>query len=178
MTIGPKSIMEGKGERAQSSAEFVAIFPMLLILLFLMIEFGWLVKNYLVVTNAGREVARCAAVDLCQNSSGTSITATQLATNRIGAGAGVHGDDAAAIQFSIHNIDHDSNGPDRGDTLVVCIDSPSRSVTPLLIFAGWTGVLPNPVHLKARTEMRVEAQTGYTGADLGADPGDGSCSPN
>jgi hypothetical protein len=165
VSIRPKHIM-GRSEKGQSTAEFIAVLPFLLLLFFLIVEFGWLLKNYLVVTNAGREVARCAAVDDCRLDS-VVVTATDLAIDRIRDGGGVYPDDVGEIEFSIH---HTGTGV-KGDSLIVCIESPSRAVTPLTIFAGWTGVLPNPVPLRARTEMRIEAPNGYSGADLSGSSG-------
>jgi hypothetical protein len=163
------------GERAQTTAEFVAVLPMLLILLFLVIEFGWLLKNYIVVTNASREVARCAAVNRCLDN-GALVEATVLAESRIRDGAGIHPDDIPAILFSIHYIDSDNNDSiNTGEGLIVCIQSPSRAVTPLTIFAGWAGVLPNPVPLKAKTVARVEIP--YAGGDL-TEGADSSCTPS
>ena len=165
-----------KDQRAQSTAEFVVVFPMLLLLLFAMIEFGWMLKNFLVVTNTTREVARYAAVNRC-NHDGALLTAEGLAAQRLNAGAGIHGDDD--ILFSIHYIDEDFSGDqNRGDSLIVCIESPSRHVTPLLAFSSMVGVLPNPVPLRARTEMRVEvAYDGGDGSDLIAS-GASSCTPS
>jgi hypothetical protein len=183
MSIGPKAIMRrlGGGERAQTSAEFVVVVPMLLILVFLMVEFGWLLKNYIVVTNAAREVARCAAVNRCLLN-GSTVEAHELAVSRIRDGAGVHPDDANGmawphrILFSIHYIDDNGNGNvSSGESMIVCIQSPSRAVTPLTIFAGWAGVLPNPVPLKARTETRVEIPYSGSDLDVGADS---SCTPS
>ena len=66
-----------KRERGQTTAEFVIVVPFLLLLFFLMVDFGWLFKNWLVVTNTGREVAR-RAVSNCR-------------LNRCGSGPGYPG---------------------------------------------------------------------------------------
>jgi hypothetical protein len=176
MGVEPNDTVRKIGsQRGQASAEFVALFPLLLAVLFVVIEFGWQLKNYLVVTNAGREAARCAAVDRCQHE-GADVDATELALERIHDGGAIHPDDTPAFQIYLVDEDTPLDGIEPGDSLVVCIESPSRHVTPLGIFAGWAGVLPNPVPIRARTEMRVERP--YTGADVSADPGDGSCSPS
>src|SRR5688572_13999686 len=74
-----------KRERGQSTAEFVMVVPFLLLLFFLMVDFGWIFKNYLVVTNTGREVARCAVVSKC-SVDGTEVGPEELAKSRISAG--------------------------------------------------------------------------------------------
>jgi hypothetical protein len=147
-----------RGERAQTTTEFVVIFPALLLLLFLMLEFGWMLKNYIVVTNAGREVARCAAVNRCRYD-GAPIGYEALALKRVEDGAAIGSGDVSDFLFSIHFIDEDGSGtgdPNKGDSIVVCIASPSGAVTPLRAFAAMVGVMPDPFLLKARTEMRVE----------------------
>jgi hypothetical protein len=104
---------------------------------------------------------------------GAIVSARELADSRIRDGAAIYGSDD--FTFDIHYVDQDGNGIiSKRDSLIVCIDSPSRAVTPLTIFAGWTGVLPNPFHLKARSEMRVEVP--YAGL-TGDSPGDSTCSP-
>jgi hypothetical protein len=100
------------------------------------------------------------------NVDGSPVTAQALADSRIHSGGAIHPDDD--FTFEIFWVDEDgSTDQNLGDSLVVCIDSPSRHITPLTIFAGWAGVLPNPVSLKSRTEMRVEIP--YDGGD-GSDP--------
>src|SRR6187431_2429381 len=67
-----------KRERGQTTAEFVLVLPALLLFFFLMVDFGWMLKNWIVVTNTAREVARCAVVDNC-SLNGTAVTPQQLA---------------------------------------------------------------------------------------------------
>jgi hypothetical protein len=150
------------------------IFPALLVLLFLMLEFGWMLKNYIVVTNAGREVARCAAVNRCRYD-GAAIAYDDLALQRVRDGSAIGSGDVDEFLFSIHFIDEDGSGtgdPNKGDSIVVCIASPSGAVTPLRAFAAMAGIMPDPFLLKARTEMRVEVPD--TAMANGADS---SCAP-
>jgi hypothetical protein len=170
-----------RGERAQTTTEFVVVFPMLLLLFFLMLEFGWMLKNYIVVTNTVREVARCAAVDRCRYE-GTTVTARELAEHRIDDGRAIASSDAGDFKFSIHYVDEDGDTPpvqEKGDSLVVCIESPSGAVTPLRAFAAMAGIIPDPFPLKARAEMRIEAKDGYQGGDLGGpiSSGGSACTP-
>jgi hypothetical protein len=176
MNLPPKSKISRKidRERGQSATEFVLIFPALLLFVFLIVDFGWLFKNYIVVTNAGREAARCAAVDNCKLE-GADVTATEMAIQRIKSGGAIHSGDT--VLTDVHWIDEDGDGqPGKGDSIVFCLQSPSRWVTPLLAFASMVGIVPNGnMPLKARTEMRLEKP--YTGGDLGAE-GDTACAPS
>jgi hypothetical protein len=165
-----------RGERAQSTTEFVVIFPALLILLFLMLEFGWMLKNYIVVTNAGREVARCAAVNRCRYE-GAAIAPEDLALQRVRDGAAIGSGDVGSFLFSVHYVEEGTTlgQIDKGDSLVICIASPSGAVTPLRAFAAMAGIVPDPFLLKARTEMRVEVP--WTGSPAIASGADSSCTP-
>jgi Flp pilus assembly protein TadG len=47
-----------RGERAQSLVEFALIFPLFLVLVMGIIDFGWALRDYVTITNAAREGAR------------------------------------------------------------------------------------------------------------------------
>ncbi|HYM15302.1 MAG TPA: TadE family protein [Dehalococcoidia bacterium] len=51
-----------KLERGQSLAEFAVVLPLLMLLVFGVVEFGSVMKSYIQLTNASREAARYAAL--------------------------------------------------------------------------------------------------------------------
>ncbi|HNS51321.1 MAG TPA: pilus assembly protein [Anaerolineae bacterium] len=51
-----------KGGQGQGLVEYALILPLLLLLLFGIVEFGWAVFAYNTVGNAAREVARCCVI--------------------------------------------------------------------------------------------------------------------
>jgi len=53
-----------KNEKGASAVEFALILPILIILVFGIVEFGIAFNNYITITHAAREGARIAAVDL------------------------------------------------------------------------------------------------------------------
>ena len=53
-----------KSEKGASAVEFAIILPILIILVFGIVEFGIAFNNYITITHAAREGARIAAVDL------------------------------------------------------------------------------------------------------------------
>ena len=55
-------MMRWKKEEGQAVVEFALILPILILLIFGMIDFGWLFYNKIEVNNASREGARYAAV--------------------------------------------------------------------------------------------------------------------
>ena len=75
-----------KSERGQVTAEFIVVLPLLLLFFFLTLDFGWQIKNWLVVTNAAREADRCAIASSCfLNDSGSSeaVTPETLVQSRL-----------------------------------------------------------------------------------------------
>ena len=53
-----------KNEKGASAVEFALILPILIMLVFGIVEFGIAFNNYITITHAAREGARIAAVDL------------------------------------------------------------------------------------------------------------------
>ncbi|GAH83835.1 unnamed protein product [marine sediment metagenome] len=53
-----------KSEKGASAVEFAIILPILIILVFGIVQFGIAFNNYITITHAAREGARIAAVDL------------------------------------------------------------------------------------------------------------------
>lgn len=51
-----------KSEKGQGLVEFALVFPLLMILILGMIEFGWILNGKITLTNAAREGARVAAI--------------------------------------------------------------------------------------------------------------------
>ena len=168
-----------KRERGQTTAEFVMVFPFLILLFFLMVDFGWLFKNYLVVTNTGREVARCAVVSSCKDSSGDDVGPVALATDRINAGLfGNIGTTTVTVEF----IDIASpTGLSKGDSILVCIEAENEYISPVMPFlsmvTGGSDALPDPLPLRSRTEMRAEnVPSSWEFYDDIVESADGSCS--
>jgi len=162
MRLLPNARMRGAGQRGQTTAEFVIVFPMLILLFFLMLEFGWLLKNWIVVTNSAREAARCAIAQSCAID-GTPTDPVTLIFSRLGSGITGNLDvnrdgklDAADVDIDIEIVDNDGNStPTAGDSLVVCIQAGNKPITPAPVFLS-AGTLPDPLPLAAREEMIIE----------------------
>jgi Flp pilus assembly protein TadG len=71
--------------RAQSTVELALVFPLVWLLLMAIVEFGWLIKNTMTMTNAARETARSAALGNPQSVIFTQATntATPLALSSV-----------------------------------------------------------------------------------------------
>jgi Flp pilus assembly protein TadG len=186
MNIRPKNTISDR-ERGIVTAEFVIIVPMLLFLFFLMVDFGWLLKNWLVVTNAARESTRCAIASSCtydfdDGSGPVPVSPETIALARMhNSGVSTQTNLAADPVVEATYVDQDlSGGINQGDTVVVCIRADNQYITPVLPFlsfisgGGGNGGLPDPMPLAAREEMLVDfVEPDGILEDLA--PGNGKC---
>ncbi|ACX52170.1 TadE family protein [Ammonifex degensii KC4] len=123
-------------EKGQAAVELALTLPLLLLILFALVEFGRVFFAYLVITNAAREGARLAAVG------GSDVAIVDRVK-----------DAAAGLEQGKLQVEVSPSAPDRvsGTTAVVKVSYPVNLLLPLP-----PGVLPNPVVLKAQASMRVE----------------------
>jgi hypothetical protein len=128
----------------------VVIFPLIILFFFLIVDFGWLLKNWIVVTNSAREVARCAATQSCADGDGTEIAPSALGCLRLS--QGITGN------LSTKDIDIEYGE----ESVVVFIEADNEYIGPVLgLFSFVTGnALPDPMPLRAREEMRIEIPGG------------------
>jgi Flp pilus assembly protein TadG len=71
-----------RDERGQTMAEFAIVLPILIVLLFGIVQFGILFNNYVTLTDAARAGARAAAVSRQNgNPSGTATAAVRSSAN-------------------------------------------------------------------------------------------------
>jgi hypothetical protein len=137
-------------ERGQTTAEFVVIVPLILLFFFLIVDFGWLLKNWIVVTNSAREVARCAATRSCEDADGTDLLPSDLGCLRLNQGiTGNLGSKNVEVEYGAESV-------------VVRIEAQNEYIGPVLgLFSLVSaGGLPDPMPLRAREEMRIEIPGG------------------
>ncbi|MGR3765924.1 TadE/TadG family type IV pilus assembly protein [Rossellomorea sp. NS-SX7] len=115
-----------KSEKGQSLAEYALVLPLLLLLIFGIIDFGRYFHAYLTVDHAGREAARAAS--LGNNAVDAAV--------RNGAGIGLS---SGHVQVS-----------ESGGEAVVRIVYPITFVTPVI------GSLVGPLQVDNTTIMRIE----------------------
>lgn len=155
-----------RSERAQTTAEFVIVFPFMLLFLFLIIDFGWLLKNWLVVTNSAREAARCTVANRC-----TDDDPVALAISRVLDGGVVTASEVATLlKAKVFYVDSDNNNiASAGEGVVVCVQAKSKFISPLIPFLDWLvggGILDadgdRAMPLAAREEMILEDTSHYS----------------
>lgn len=129
-----------QSERGQSLVEFSLVLPMLLILLFAIIDFGRAFYAYNIVTNGAREGARTAAV---QRSTSDVNTAVANATTGL---------ESSKVTKTYSNIQGD-----QGETVTVTVNYAFSYVTPLSpllsLFGGSSLSTPT---ISSTAKMRLE----------------------
>lgn len=125
-----------RDNRGQSLVEMALVLPLLIIILFGIIEFGRVFHSYLMITHASREGARVGVVG---QSNGDIEQRIQNATTL----------NLDKLTITITPSDQGARTP--GVPLTVLVDYQVELFTPIL-----GSILPNPVELQAQTTMRME----------------------
>ncbi len=122
--------------KGQSMVETALILPIILLILFGIIEFGRIFNAYIIIGNASREGARHAVVG---GSDSDIIGTINYNTSTL---------DATAISIT---ITPSSANRVRGIAVTVKVDYDVEIVVPLI-----SSILPSPFTLTSRTVMRME----------------------
>ena len=145
-----------KRQRGQAMVEFALVLPLLLIITFIIIDFGFAFSQWVIITNATREGARLGA---------TGKSADLVATRTIDASNGTL--DGVGDVVTVEYLDLNGDGVGIGDQVVVKARHDYNLLTPLDSFLNLTGL--NPIVLSACSDMRVEITV------VGATGGGSSC---
>ena len=121
--------------------EFALVLPLLLIVLFIMVDFGVGFARWIAITNATREGARLAAVGADES----AITQKVVDTSN---------DVLTASDVSVGYLDVDGDGVAIGDSVVVRADYDYALMTPLGRFLS--GLKFTSINFKACADMRLE----------------------
>lgn len=147
-------LRRGRASRGQSLVEFVLIFPILIILVFGVIDFSMGIRSYVSLTNATREGARYGAVG---NPLGSSITTCVGQPNTTVSGRvctvseGLHKD-----QMTVTPECDPSCEP--GNSLHVAATYQYDFFTPLGDMIGFFsgGSFPETIDMESSVDMRLE----------------------
>lgn len=126
-----------KSPRGQSLVEMALVIPILIIVLFGILEFGRIFHSYLVITHAAREGARFGVISKDVDQIKQKVR-----------------DTSGGINLQLGDIDVNPSANDNlttGVPLTVTVDYEVELFTPVL-----ADILPNPVPLSASSTMRVE----------------------
>jgi len=125
-----------KNEKGQALVELAVVLPVLLLLMFGIIEFGRIYGAYLNISSAAREAVRAGVV---------GATDSQMEAVVHSATAGLDGDSLTV------NITPDETLRKRGEQLKVHLGYNVKIYAPII-----SGIIGDPFPLAAETTMRVE----------------------
>jgi hypothetical protein len=133
--------------------EFALVLPLLTMLVFGIVDFGWAFSQNIDLRNAAREGGRLAAVN-----AGTGADATARRNDliaQIKARSPELEDSQTAVYIALQDDDGDGDPGERGETVVVCIRYPLRSIT---------GITDRflAAALTTKTVMRMEQVASFT----------------
>jgi Flp pilus assembly protein TadG len=127
-----------KSQRGQSLVELALTLPVIILVLFGILEFGRISYSYIVITHAAREGARAGAVGKTDAEIVATIRETAPLPN-------------ADTNLHITKLEPSESARTSGLPLTVEVAYDVELVTPL-----FDKLLPNPFTLKSRVTMRIE----------------------
>jgi Flp pilus assembly protein TadG len=151
-----KTKMTIKNQKGAAAVEFALIAPLLFVLLFGIVEFGFLLYNQVMITNAAREGARAGIIFKTSRPTLAEITTvvnTYCATHMI------NFDPSQTPATSIVQTDNSipANGtPDSGDSLEVTVQYTYNFLLFPNLAKLFGGFFANIQNLNAVTRMRYE----------------------
>jgi Flp pilus assembly protein TadG len=148
----PRSVV--KGVRGQSLVEFALVLPVLMILIFGIIDFGMGLRSYISLTNAVREGGRFAALGnpAGEPSDCDGATNTTVIGRVCVAIEGLNLDDLDDVSVSY------PSGQAPGNSVLVSAQYTYEYITPLGDIVGFFsgGTFPETLTLATSTDMRLE----------------------
>ena len=129
-------MLDFKENKGQSIVEIALILPVILLILFGIIQFGIIFNADLIITNASREGAREAAVGVSDTEIVNTIKASMATLDE---------------EFVNITISPSSSSRVTGAQVSVQIDYNIQIVMPII-----SNIIPNPFKISAKTVMRVE----------------------
>jgi Flp pilus assembly protein TadG len=144
-------VMRMKDEQGTAVVEFAIVAPLLFLILFGIIEFGILLYDKAMITNASREGARAGIVFRPsriiaeEDDEITDVVQAYCADHLISFGSG------SGLTVSISR-----SGVEAGDNLTVSVDYPFQFLVVSNLVALIAGSAGNPIVLNAETVMRLE----------------------
>ncbi len=144
-----------RGGRGQSLVEFALVLPLLLIMVFGIIDFGMGLRSYISLSSATREGARFAAVG---NPAGAYPTDCDGSTSTSAIGrvcVAMEGLDLSDVQTVSVTY---PNGQAPGNEVLVTAEYTYNFITPLGDLMGFFsgGTFPDTLSLESSTDMRLE----------------------
>ena len=144
-------------ERGQALVEFVLLFPLVMLMLLFMIEFGLALNAQITINSAAREAARFAAVAHLPDAGGGGCDPNSIEQRAVATSANLLTCGEVSVTYLEENADAATDAD--GDAVVVRITHTHNFLTPLgdFVAAFSFGTLPNSVQVGACSDARLEA---------------------
>ncbi|MFZ3171746.1 MAG: TadE family protein [Carboxydocellales bacterium] len=124
------------GERGQAMVEMALVLPVLILLIFGIVEFGRVFNAYLIVTNAAREGARAGVVGVSDSIIHQTVESAAPTLNN--------------LLLNV-TITPSSTYRTRGSALTTEVEYPVKIYAPVI-----SNIIGNPYVIKGKSTMRVE----------------------
>ena len=121
--------MRGRRQRGASIVEFAIVAPLLFLLLFGIIDFGWAFSQNLDVKHAAREGARLAAVNAADGTDPDDRLDALIEMVRERSTELADDETEVFVAFADGPADANSTDQEVGDSVVICVRHPLRSLT-------------------------------------------------
>lgn len=155
------SLWRSRRQRGQSLVEFALVFPIFIVLVMGIIDFGMALKSWIDITNAAREAARWGAI-YCNTGYGnpvkypTDADVAQKARDK----AAAMGVNLSRFTATVDTTAGSScsDRPNSTEPLVVRVSYDYELITPLggFLDAFFGGVISSSFKLKSAADMRIE----------------------
>jgi Flp pilus assembly protein TadG len=148
MTNAPKPYAKEEGA---TLVEFAILAPLLFMLLFGIVEMGWLFARNVDVGHGAREGGRLAIVDFGDETAIVTETCNRMNLAALS--------DPTSVQVTLARSDGTGNGSanDVGDFATVTVVAPGTTLTGILDWA-----IPSGLQLTSTAEIRVEQTPSWT----------------
>jgi len=137
-------------ERGAAAVEFALVLPVLIMMIFGMVDMGMVVNAQAIVGNAAREGARSASFN-GTNTASAVATATGVAGSLMGSSLTVTVTCKSATATSFSSCPVSPAKPSVGDTVMVTVSYDYQWLTPAILG------LPGHSNVVASSQMRIES---------------------
>ena len=141
----------------QALVEFVLLFPLVLVIILFVIEFGFALHTHITINGAAREAARFAAVANLPSASPGTCDSDSIEERAVASSTSIADCDEVAVGYIEQN-----GAPEfsRGDGVVVRISHTYEAKTPLVALMSVVsfGTVPSSFQVFACADARLEGQ--------------------
>jgi hypothetical protein len=146
---------ESRNEGGQALVEFVLLFPLVLVVILFVVEFGFALHAHITVNSAAREAARHAAVARLPSAVPGTCDPDSIEERGVDSSVGL----ILCTEITVGYVEQNGDPVfSRGDSVVVRIDHTYNAKTPLSDLATLFsfGAIPNTFSIGACADARLE----------------------